>query len=60
MALVAEVHGDVSIPPLRYCKIRLLTLQFLAYKSRPLNLPDRRQRLFLAKKGALYLDQGLR
>ena len=45
---------------LRYCKIRRLTLQFLAHKSRPLNLPDRRQRSFLAKKSALYSNQGLR
>ena len=30
--------------PLRYCKIQRLTLLFLAHKSRPLNLPDRRQR----------------
>ena len=57
MPLVAEVlvwdisnYGDVSIPHSGYCKIRRLTLQFLAHKSRPLNLPDRRQRSFLAKK----------
>ena len=69
MALVAEVLGSLRhlqtmvmfrYHPLRYCKMRRLTLLFSAHKSRPLNLPDRLQRSFLTKIGALYRGQGLR
>ena len=67
MALVAEVlvcdisnYGDVSIPPFAYCKMQRSTLLVSAPKSRLLNLPDRRQRSFLTKIGALYWSQGLR
>ena len=67
MALVAEVlvslrHFQFSFLwwcfDTTYCVIAKcgvkLTLLFSAHKSRPLNLPDRRQRSFLTKIGAFY------
>ena len=67
MALVAEVLRHFKLWlcfDTTYCVTAKwgvkLTLLFSAHKSRPLNLPDRRQRSFLTKIGALYWDQGLR
>ena len=64
MALVAEVlvslrHFklwwcfDTTYCVIGKCGVKL-TLLFSAHKSRPLNLPDRRQRSFLTKIGAFY------